>query len=171
LTHSSFPFATAISVDSWDPGYFQQILTGDIGNASAVNGALPFGEGLKTLLQSTPGFNVEKIRTPLRMIEQSNGLFGVLAKWEMFGRLRYLKKPVEFYVVPDPEHGSHATQNPAQILAIQQGSIDWFDFWLNGHEDPSAHKVQQYERWRKLRKLHEMDLRQNAAAGAGNAAQ
>jgi dipeptidyl aminopeptidase/acylaminoacyl peptidase len=164
LTHSSFPFATAISADSWDPSYFQQTLTGDIGNASAVNGALPFGDGLKTLLQSAPGFNVEKIRTPLRMIEQSNGLFGVLAKWEMFARLRYLKKPVEFYVVPDSEHGSHATQNPAQILAIQQGSIDWFDFWLNGREDPSPHKEQQYERWRKLRTLHEMDLKQNAAA-------
>lgn len=170
LTHSRFPFAAAIAADSWDPGYFQQTLTGDIGNASAVNGALPFGEGLKTLLQSAPGFNVEKIRTPLRMIEQSNGLFGVLAKWEMFARLRYLKKPVEFYVVPDSEHGSHATQNPAQILAIQQGSIDWFDFWLNDHEDPSPHKAQQYERWRKLRKLHEMDLRQNAAAGSGNEA-
>jgi dipeptidyl aminopeptidase/acylaminoacyl peptidase len=171
LTHSSFPFATAISADSWDPGYFQQTLTGDIGNASAVNGALPFGEGLKTLLQSTPGFNVEKIRTPLRMIEQSNGLFGVLAKWEVFARLRYLKKPVEFYVVPDSEHGSHATQNPAQILAIQQGSVDWFDFWLNGHEDPSPHKAQQYERWRTLRKLHEMDLQQNAAAESDNRAQ
>jgi dipeptidyl aminopeptidase/acylaminoacyl peptidase len=168
LTHSSFPFATAISADSWDPSYFQQTLTGDIGNASAVNGALPFGEGLKTLLQSAPGFNVEKIRTPLRMIEQSNGLFGVLAKWEMFARLRYLKKPVEFYVVPDSEHGSHATQNPAQIFAIQQGSIDWFDFWLNGHEDPSPHKAQQYERWRRLRKLHEMD--RNAAAEFDNEA-
>lgn len=63
-------------------------------------------QGLKTLLQSAPGFNVEKIRTPLR----------------------------------------------------------WFDFWRNGYEDPSAQKAQQYERWRKLRKLHEMDLRQSAAA-------
>lgn len=105
------------------------------------------------------------------MVEQSSGLFGVLAKWKLYSRLRYLKKPVEFYVVPDSEHGSHATQNPAQILAIQQGSIDWFDFWLNGYEDPSAQKAQQYERWRKLRKLHEMDLRRRAAAEPGGKAQ
>lgn len=171
LTHSRFPFAAAIAADNWDPSYFQQTLTGEVGNASAVNGALPFGDGLKTLLQTAPGFNVEKIRTPLRMIEQSSGLFGVLARWEVFARLRYLKKPVEFYVMPDSEHGSHATQNPAQILAIQQGSIDWFDFWLNGYEDPSAQKAQQYERWRKLRVLHEMDLRQDPAAGSGDKTQ
>jgi dipeptidyl aminopeptidase/acylaminoacyl peptidase len=163
LTHSRFAFAAAIAADNWDPSYFLQTMTGDVGDATAVIGTPPFGEGLKIWLQNAPGFNVEKIHTPLRMVEQSGGLFGVLAKWEIFSRLRYLNKPVEFYVVPDSEHGSHATQNPAQILAVQQGSVDWFDFWLNEYEDSSPQKAQQYERWRKLRQLHEADLKKSTA--------
>jgi hypothetical protein len=43
--------------------------------------------------------------------------------------------------------------------------VDWFDFWLNGHEDPTATdpadpanranpaRLGQYARWRQLRKL------------------
>jgi len=158
LTHSSFPFAAAIAADNWDPSYFQQILSGDT-SAAMVNGAEPFDEGLDLWLKNAPGFNVHRVHTPLRMVEQSLGLFGVLAKWEIFSRLRYLKKPVEFYVAPDTAHGAHTTQNPRQIMAIQQGTIDWFDFWLNGREDASPQKAQQYEQWRELRKLHEADLK------------
>ena len=40
-------------------------------------------------------------------------------------------RPVELYMVPDIEHGSHSLQNPAQCLASQQGALGWFDFWLN----------------------------------------
>lgn len=32
-----------------------------------------------------------------------------------------------------------------------EGNVDWFDFWLNGHEDPDPTKVEQYLRWRALR--------------------
>jgi hypothetical protein len=28
--------------------------------------------------------------------------------------------------------------------------VDWFDFWLNGHEDPDPEKADQYRRWRGL---------------------
>jgi hypothetical protein len=79
-------------------------------------------------------------------------MFGVFLKWETFNRLRYLNKPVEFYVMPDAEaYGSHNTQNPAQVLALMSRSIDWFDFWLNGREDASPAKAAQYVSWRRLR--------------------
>ena len=73
--------------------------------------------------------------------------------WEMFSRLRYLRRPVELYMVPDVEHGSHAMQNPGQLLASQQRAVDWFDFWLNGHENQTPMDPNQYAAWRKLRTL------------------
>jgi len=160
LTHSDFPFAAAIAADNWDPSYAPTVWLDSYAQAAAVNGAEPFGEGLKAWLEKAPGFNADRVRVPLLKIEQSTGgLFGVMAQWEMFGRLRYLKKPVEFYVMPKAaEHGAHNTQNPGQIMAVQQRAVDWFDFWLNGREDPSPHKAQQYAGWRKLREAHIADL-------------
>jgi hypothetical protein len=38
-------------------------------------------------------------------------------------------------------------------MISQDGNVDWFDFWLNSHEDPDPAKAEQYKRWRELRKL------------------
>jgi len=40
-----------------------------------------------------------------------------------------------------------------RTLASEQEDVDWFDFWLNGHEDPDLAKAEQYTRWRKLREM------------------
>jgi dienelactone hydrolase len=161
LTHSPFPYAAAITTDNFDGSYLQALLhwTDEF---AADNGAQPFGEGLKRWLERAPAFNADKLRAPLRLQLESGGLESVLAKWEMFARLRQLQKPVELFIIPDIEHGSHGLQNPAQCLAAQQGAVDWFDFWLNGREDPDLKKAEQYERWRKLRELHEANRRRDS---------
>jgi hypothetical protein len=152
LTHSQFPFAAAVAADNWDPSYFPQTLMGYPGGAEEVNGGRSVGEGLQSWLTNAPGFNVDNVRTPLWKVAQTGGRFSVLVGWEMFSRLRMLGKPVEFYVMPDAEEfGSHNTQNPRQIAAVQDGTVDWFDFWLNDREDPNPSKSEQYRRWRILR--------------------
>jgi hypothetical protein len=40
---------------------------------------------------------------------------------------------------------------PLHQLAHQEAVVDWFDLWLNTHEDASPGKAEQYERWRRLR--------------------
>lgn len=65
-----------------------------------------------------------------------------------FTALRENGWPVEMYVFPD-EH--HIKWQPAHRLAIYQRNLDWFDFWLNGREDPDPGKAAQYGRWRALR--------------------
>lgn len=55
--------------------------------------------------------------------------------------------PIEMHVFPDEYH---VKWHPAHRLAIYERSIDWFDFWLNGHEDPAPGKQEQYARWRAL---------------------
>jgi hypothetical protein len=148
LTHSRFPFAAAIAADNYDPSYFQSALSNWRELDVAPNGATAFGTGLQEWLKHAPGFNAEHIHTPLRMIGQSDGVPLIMAKWEIYSRLRRLKKPVELYMMPEANtYPSHIPQNPRQITAIQDGVIDWFSFWLTGREDFSPQKREQYVRW------------------------
>ena len=154
LTHSSFPYAAALAADNWDPSYVAQTLLDYANGGIDMHGAAPFGTGLQAWIDKAPGFGADRVRTPLLKIEQSHALLGVLVKWEIFARLRYLKKPVEYYVLPNARYGVHNTQNPAQIIAVMERTADWFAFWLTGSQDPASHKQAQYERWRQLRALH-----------------
>jgi hypothetical protein len=152
LTHSSFRFAAALAADHWDAGYVTQTLVGYDAGGSDVNGALPFGEdGLALWMQRAPGFRADAITAPLLQIEQSHGLLGVLLRWELYSRLRWLHKSVELYVVPNAQLGVHNTQNPEQLLAVQSRTIDWFRYWLTDEIDPDPDKRAQYERWSQLR--------------------
>jgi hypothetical protein len=152
LTHSQFPFAAAVAADNYDPSYFQSALSGWQTDDEEINGAPAFGAGLQQWLARAPGFNVEHIHTPLRMIGMSIGKPFIMAKWEIYSRLRHLRKPVELYMMPDADKfPSHTPQSPRQIIAVQEGVIDWFSFWLTGREDSSPRKREQYARWKAFR--------------------
>jgi hypothetical protein len=152
LSHSKFPFAAAIAADNYDPSYIQSALADWRYEDEQMNGTPAFGDGLQEWMKRAPGFNAERIHAPLRMIGQSAGVQSIMSKWELYSRLRHLKKPVEMYLMPHADtHPSHTPQNPQQILAIQEGVLDWFSFWLSGREDPNPQKFDQYSRWRTFR--------------------
>jgi hypothetical protein len=152
LAHSEFPFSAAIASDNYEPSYFQSALANWRKWDALANGASAFGAGLQTWLAHAPGFNAEHIHTPLMMIGQSGGIAQIIGEWEIYSRLRHLHKPVEMYMMPQADqHPAHNTQNPRQIIAVQQKAIDWLDFWLTGREDPNPDKRAQYARWRAFR--------------------
>lgn len=151
LTHSAFKYAAAVASDNMDGSYVQEMLGGLIGR-SQHNGAPPSGAGLQQWFARAPGFNADKVSAPLRLVVESLPE-GVLFHWEMFSQLKRAAKPVELFVAPDIHYGSHNVQNPRQLLAIKEGAVDWFDFWLNHHEDADPAKQAQYERWRELLEL------------------
>jgi dipeptidyl aminopeptidase/acylaminoacyl peptidase len=157
LTHSHLPVAAAEVADNVDGSYVQYVLAdSDLRTFDDVEkGASPFGKGQVAWMREAPGFNADKIRTPLRMELDSGPISRVLTEWEMFSNLRYLGRPVELSIIPDIEHGVHVLQNPAQRLASQGATVDWFRFWLKGEEDSSPTKTGQYVRWRKLRTLQD----------------
>jgi hypothetical protein len=157
LTHSQVPVAAAEVADNIDGSYFQYVLAdSDLRTFDDVEkGASPFGEGLAAWMREAPGFNVDKIRTPLRVELDSGPISQVLTEWEIFSNLRYLSKPVELSIIPNIQHGVHVLQNPAQRLASQGSTVDWFRFWLKGEEDSVPAKTDQYIRWRKLRALQD----------------
>lgn len=154
LTHSNFPYAAAVTADNMDASYIQRtgLIVAD-GDFDKLIGAAPFGAGLKLWLERSPGFNADKVQTPLQLQSHDFGRNQALVHWEMFSRLRQLKRPVELYVIPDVQYGDHGIQNPLQCLTAQERAADWLDFWLNGHEEPDSSKSQQYTQWRKLRQL------------------
>jgi dienelactone hydrolase len=137
LTQAKLRFAAAIISDSFMGGYVPAMMLDWQPELSRNTGAEPFGEGLRTWLERAPAFNVEKLTTPLRIQAESGGLVSVIGKWELFSRARHLKKPVELYVIPQVERGSHGIQNPLQCLAAQQGAVDWFERWLLRSPPPS----------------------------------
>ena len=149
ISHSAFPFAAAVAADNYDPSYIQAALANWRELDIITNGgAQPFGTGLQEWLKRAPGFNADHIHTPLRLIGQSGGAELLMAKWEIYSRLRYLHKPVEFYMMADANtHPAHVPQNPRQIMGVQEGVIDWFSFWLLGREDSNPAKREQYQRW------------------------
>ncbi|MGQ0835348.1 MAG: hypothetical protein ACT4O5_10590 [Gammaproteobacteria bacterium] len=168
LAHSEFPFAAAITSDNVDGNYLQATASPSRTHSLMI-GSPPFAEGLAKWLQQSPAFNAQRIRTPLRLMIESAGLEFAIAKWEMFSRLRQLNRPVEFFVIPEINRGSHGVQNPAQVFATQQSTVDWFDFWLNDQERvqplPDASETaeslaQQYLRWRRLREQRDAMLKE-----------
>jgi hypothetical protein len=159
LTKASNKFAAATIAESDFLGYMQQLLGVDI-NADntakkegvAIYGSPPFGIGLKTWLQEAPAFALDKVVAPVR-IEVHNS-YSLLCTWELYAALRLQDKPVDLIQLPD---AVHIVAKPLERLASEQGDVDWFDFWLNGHEDSDPAKAEQYARWRELRKLQDQE--------------
>ena len=54
----------------------------------------------------------------------------------------------DLYVFPNEPHQKF---QPRHKLAAYERNIDWFRFWLQGHEDPNPVKKQQYAHWREMR--------------------
>jgi hypothetical protein len=114
-------------------------------DAPSLYGGPPFGRYLPEWSKRSPGFNLDRVRTPL-WINSLNPRF-LLLDWEWFEGLRLLDRPVEMVILNDEQH---VLQIPAHRLVSLSGNLDWFDFWLNGHKDPEISKAEQYRRWEDL---------------------
>lgn len=153
LIRSKYRFAAATLADVSDVGYFFYLslipaLYWRYPSIESLNGTVPFGDGLRTWLERSPGFNLNKVNTPVRL--EANQRASPLGIWEWFAGLSRLGKPVELVYKPD---AGHVLVRPWDELASEQGNVDWFRFWLKGEEDPDPAKAEQYTRWRRLRQL------------------
>lgn len=142
-------FAAATIADGMDGSYMQYLYSVSDSTANiqeGMYGAKPFGSGLKLWLDRAPGFNLDKIQSPVRI--ETYGFPSVLTQWETYASLRSQHKPVNFVYFP---YADHLLQKPLERLASQQGNVDWFRYWLKGEEDPDAQKRDQYLLWERLR--------------------
>lgn len=162
LTHSKYPFAAAAISDSTDVGFmnylaFSNSVPSIVAEGERMIGSAPFGTGLESWLNLSPAFNVQKVRTPIRIEALSHR--SLLFEWEWFAALSRLGKPVDFIYQPAADH---IIEKPWERLVSQQGNVDWFCFWLKNEEDPDPAKAGQYAHWRRLREQHQQNTaRQN----------
>jgi Prolyl oligopeptidase family len=126
-------------IDNVNPEYSKLV-------AEEFAGARPYGEGLNKWIERAPGFSTDKITAAVLLSPASP--LDLSGLWFLYGALRDQGKPVELQYI---RSGRHNLSKPLQRLAQQEMLVDWFDFWLNAHEDPSQSKSAQYERWRKLK--------------------
>jgi dipeptidyl aminopeptidase/acylaminoacyl peptidase len=118
--------------------------------ANVFAGTKPYGEGLQQWLERAPGFATDKISAPVLLSPASPQ--DLISIWSLYASLRDQSKPVELQYI---RTGAHNLAKPLQRFAHQEMLVDWFDFWLNKHEDPDPEKTEQYLRWQKLRALRD----------------
>jgi dipeptidyl aminopeptidase/acylaminoacyl peptidase len=153
LTHSRVHFGAAVIADGSDGGYSQylQFLNASqftAADSEGINGGMPFGSGLLYWLRRSPEFSFDLVNTPLML--QASSAEELPLMWAPFVSLTRLGKAVEFLYFPG---GSHPMQKPWDQLSSQGASVDWFDFWLKGQEDPDPSKKGKYSRWHGLQAL------------------
>jgi dipeptidyl aminopeptidase/acylaminoacyl peptidase len=150
LTHSRHHLAAVTIADGWDDGYFRYVAELNSTpfatvEAENMNGGAPYGPGLVTWMRNDFDFSLDRVHSPLRI--EAIAPRGLFFQWEWFTILSRQEKPVELIYIPD---GYHVLQKPWNRIASQQGNVEWYDFWLNGHEDLDPAKGEQYRRWEKL---------------------
>ena len=152
LTHSKYHFAAATLADGFNGGYLELLeFPGFAAEPYAVNGGPPYGATLSEWLRNSPGFNVDKVQSPVRL--EAYGLISIFEDWEWYSLMSQMRKPVDFILLP---RGTHVLVKPWERLVSQQGNVDWFAFWLKG-EDPSPGNDAELERWRNLRKFERQE--------------
>jgi len=165
ITHRPSLFAAASFTDGNTLSYWTFLMNvepqGSVnafqGLLEETNGAAPFGQGLSKWLQNAPGFNLDKVKTPLLISAFERG--ELISEWEIYAGLRTLNKPVDM-VWLRKENWPHILVQPVHRYMSQQLAMDWFNFWLKGEEDPDPAKAEQYARWRELRKLQQENAQQ-----------
>jgi dipeptidyl aminopeptidase/acylaminoacyl peptidase len=152
LIHSKYRFSAATVADAADAGYFLYVAAWNAypdslyTDIESLNGASPFGQGLYQWVRNTSDFQLDRIKTPVRL--EAYGPPTLLFNWEWFSGLSHLHKPVDLIYIPE---GTHELKKPSHRLISQGGDVDWMSFWIENYEEPYPGKADQYRRWRDLR--------------------
>jgi len=177
VSHSKYPIVTIAIGEGADWGYFSFLsvyagwsvgIYGAGTSREQLNGGLPWGTSQETWLQRSPGFNLDRIKTPIQFevgtsenypeaMAPGMGLTSLLMVWENYQGLRLLGRPVELNLLPAATHDGGP---PWSTFASQQNAVDWIRFWLQGHErttpimdvgETNEELAEKYFRWRVMR--------------------
>jgi dipeptidyl aminopeptidase/acylaminoacyl peptidase len=174
LAHSPIRYAAATAADNIHYSLTEYWLYPGVPDLERMYGGPPYGATFDNWRRFSVSFNLDKIHTPLLMEGMGNGLNddnadliprSLAIQYEVFNGLTRLGKPVELYYYPEEDH---APNHPKARLASLQRNVDWYRFWLQEYEDMDPSKKDQYERWRRLKVLHEKDLREEDPAPRTN---
>ena len=150
MIHSRRFAAAAASSGGWSPSWFY-LVNSDVRNnyfGQAAELPPPESGNLDRWRRISPEFHADSINVPILVQVSDHELVPSAAT---IGALMDAGKPIEAYVFPDEYH---VKWQPKHKLAVYRRSIQWFNFWLRGVEDPGPEKAEQYARWRNVRAEH-----------------
>jgi dipeptidyl aminopeptidase/acylaminoacyl peptidase len=155
LTHSEYNFAANAFTDTGGFGEWFYLTRNSAGQDSMDSdyGAAPFGPGLSNWLEMSPGFNLDRNRTPTLMWAWGN----VTPLWDWYSVSIHLGIPAELWVLPN---GAHDLADTEMRMTSVQRLVDWFCFWLKDEEDSDPTKRDQYARWRQMKAQRDNLLKQ-----------
>jgi dipeptidyl aminopeptidase/acylaminoacyl peptidase len=161
IAFSRYRFAAAVLADSLEAGYVTYATSSGTWGKSFIPASIdpifggpPVGQTLSNWVKRSATFNFDRWHTPVRELRFGPGQ-SLEEGWETLNMLRRLGKPVELIWLPDAAHG---IVRPSDRMVVQDGSVDWFRFWLQGRTDDDPTKADQYRRWSSLRILNQRDL-------------
>ena len=149
MTFSKIPIAAAVVIDSVasSPGSYADFYPSmQDWERSGHMGAPFWGQGRELWYRRSPLFNLECNRAATRFYVL--GTRGYTPQWEFYALMRRMRMPAEVIHVPG---AAHVLTTPHARYTVQEGNVDWFDFWINGREDAEPEKKAQYEGWRRMR--------------------
>ena len=139
--------AVSVATASWEPAAY---ILGGIPYAKFLDSrgfAQPDDGSYVKWKQLSAGLNARPDLPPLLVQSPDGEEYSTVETWF---RLRRIGAPVEWYEYPGE---GHVKRSPANRWWVYRRNLDWFRFWLKGEEDPDPSKVEQYKRWRELRKM------------------
>lgn len=125
--------AVAIS-DAVSPSPFAYARYHRIGNAGLIQeeqacGAQPWGARRDEWFSRNLYYHLDNVGAAVLFQDSRAFPFDW---WDVFAGLQRLNKPVDYHVF---QAGNHPMLRADAVLASQQLTVDWFDFWLNDRRD------------------------------------
>src|ERR1700739_33688 len=173
LSHSATHYRAATVADNVEYSlgeYWLRHDTATIRTWDAMDGGPPCGATLTNWIKYSISFDLDQIHTPILMEEMGDKQPAftdplapprLLAEtFELFTGLNRLHRPVELYFYPNEDH---SPDHPLARLSTLERNLDWYRFWLQGHETPAPDDPDRYVRWRELLKLQNENERKARA--------
>jgi dipeptidyl aminopeptidase/acylaminoacyl peptidase len=146
LTEHSELIRAATFSDALGGGYVDIIAAPDAQWRTQPEFASPDFTRIGAYFARNPLYSLARSRAATRL--EAIGLASVQSNWEAYSVLRQRGCPVDLVWFPS---GTHVLAKPAELLASQGGTVDWFRFWLRGDEDAEGSKQPRFERWRQMK--------------------
>ncbi|TAM00052.1 MAG: Atxe2 family lasso peptide isopeptidase [Pusillimonas sp.] len=146
LAHSKVVSAASVSSPSVTPIYY---LFNSLRGAfrSSFRKSWQLGapdETPKRWKKVSPAYQLDRIKAPI-LFQMNEQEYRMALDYALPLERRH---QADIYVFPDEPHIKF---QPRHKLAVYERNVDWFRFWLQGYEDPSPGKADQYRIWRKMR--------------------
>jgi dipeptidyl aminopeptidase/acylaminoacyl peptidase len=161
LAHSQIHYEAATAADNiqYSVGEYWASRGFLAASLEGMYGGPPYGKTLRSWMDHSITYNLDKIHTPLLMEQMGGGIAfdndqslpaHLLPSFEIYTALQRLNDPVELYYYPNEDH---QPDHPKARQASLERNLDWYRFWLQGYQRPNPEDPDQYKRWERLRDL------------------